>query len=94
MLATPTSAYLPPGTECAATGGIGPGAWERLRPGLRWRNLRHCLKGEPAMSPEENKEIVRRFVEEVWNREHLDLIDDLIAADYAGHDPSLPADVD
>ena len=35
----------------------------------------------------QNKEIVRRFVEEVVNRGRIDLVTDLIAADYVFHCP-------
>jgi predicted ester cyclase len=34
---------------------------------------------------EENKEVVRRLVEEVWNNKNLDLIPELIATDYILH---------
>jgi steroid delta-isomerase-like uncharacterized protein len=42
------------------------------------------------MATEENKTIVRRFLEEVWNREDLDILDEVIADTYIGHDPSFP----
>ena len=34
---------------------------------------------------EANKHKVRAFVESVWNQGHLELIDELVAADYIGH---------
>ena len=34
---------------------------------------------------EQNKAIVRRFFEEVWNRNNLDLADELLAVDYVDH---------
>ncbi len=37
-----------------------------------------------------HKEIVRRLVEGVWTERNLDIIDDLVAGDYVGHDPSQP----
>lgn len=36
-----------------------------------------------------NKRKVQLFVEAVWNRGRLELIDQLVAADYVGHVPSL-----
>jgi steroid delta-isomerase-like uncharacterized protein len=41
------------------------------------------------MSSEQNKTIVRRAVEEPW-KGNLDVIDELIARDYVGHDPANP----
>ena len=38
---------------------------------------------------EKNKEIVRRFVKEVWNDGRLDVADDVLAANYIEH-PSTP----
>lgn len=40
------------------------------------------------MSPEENKAIVRRSVDEFWNTGNLAAIDELYAPSYVGHDPS------
>ncbi len=39
---------------------------------------------------EENKRLVRRLVQEVWNWRNLDLIDELIAPEYVRYDPSWP----
>ena len=41
---------------------------------------------------EENKAVIRRFYEEVWNEKNLDAIDELIAADHVDHTlpPGLP----
>jgi steroid delta-isomerase-like uncharacterized protein len=36
---------------------------------------------------EENKAVVRRFIEEVWNNGNLDVIDELISDDHVDHDP-------
>jgi len=37
------------------------------------------------MSVEENKEVVRRLIEEVWNQGKADVIDELIAPDFVHH---------
>ena len=41
------------------------------------------------MSSEQNKAIVRRLFEEPW-KGNLDVVDELIASDYVGHDPANP----
>jgi len=41
------------------------------------------------MSSEQKKMIVRRAFEEPW-KGNLDVVDELIAADYVGHDPANP----
>jgi steroid delta-isomerase-like uncharacterized protein len=38
------------------------------------------------MSAETNKELIRRFYEEVWARGNLDVADELFADDYVRHD--------
>ena len=40
------------------------------------------------MSIEENKAIVRRYKEEVWNRGEMDVAEKLVAANYVQHGPS------
>ena len=42
---------------------------------------------------DDGKTIQRRMIEEVYNKGRLDLIDDLIAPEYLGHDPALPRDI-
>jgi predicted ester cyclase len=44
------------------------------------------------MSVEKNKALARRYQEEVWGKGNLDLIDELLAADFVDH--SLPAGMD
>jgi predicted ester cyclase len=44
------------------------------------------------MSIEKNKALARRYQEEVWGKGNLDLIDELLAADFVDH--SLPAGMD
>ena len=38
------------------------------------------------MTPQQNKALIHRFYEEVWNNGNLDVADDIFAADYARHD--------
>ena len=39
---------------------------------------------------ENNKAVVRRLIEEVWNKGNLSLADELFTPNYAHHDPSTP----
>jgi len=43
--------------------------------------------GDYAMS-EENKALVRRYFEEIWNKGNLDLIDELFTTDFVRHGPT------
>jgi steroid delta-isomerase-like uncharacterized protein len=45
------------------------------------------------MSTEENKKVVRRWIEEAWDKKNLDIIDELHASDYAGHIVGTPGPV-
>lgn len=38
------------------------------------------------MTEDPNKQVVRRFYEELWNRGNLDAADELVASDYVRHD--------
>jgi steroid delta-isomerase-like uncharacterized protein len=42
------------------------------------------------MSTEDNKALAQRWLEEVWNKGDLRLIDELIAPNYVLHDPTRP----
>lgn len=43
------------------------------------------------MAPvQENKEFVRTWNEEVFEKQNLDVIDDLVAEEFVGYDPALP----
>jgi steroid delta-isomerase-like uncharacterized protein len=52
------------------------------------RRLQRRAKGAP-MGTETNKEIIRRLAEEPW-RGNFDVVDEHVADDYVGHDPSNP----
>ena len=45
------------------------------------------------MSAEENKAVVRRVIEEMFNKGNLDAADELIAPDFVQHDPAMPEEV-
>ena len=45
------------------------------------------------MQSEENKAVVRRFIEEVFGGGNLELIDELFAPHYVLHDPAVPGEV-
>ena len=45
------------------------------------------------MSPEDNKTIVARYAEDVWNNGNLTAVDEYIAADYVRHDPGIPMQI-
>jgi predicted SnoaL-like aldol condensation-catalyzing enzyme len=40
----------------------------------------------PRMAVEQNKEIARRFIEEVWNAGRLEVIDELLSPNLVNHD--------
>src|SRR2546425_11612355 len=41
------------------------------------------------MSTEENKALVRRGIEEVWNQKKVAIVDELAATDYVSHNPTM-----
>jgi steroid delta-isomerase-like uncharacterized protein len=43
------------------------------------------------MSAEANKAVMRRFIEEAWNRGNMDVIDELLAPDFDSH--PVPSDM-
>jgi len=47
----------------------------------------HCKKkGGIPMLTEENKDIVRRAVDEIWNKGNIAVADELLAANFVNHD--------
>jgi hypothetical protein len=52
----------------------------------------HLRGGEEAVSAEENKALVRRFVEEVQSQSNTDLIDEICSPEFVNHSspPGLP----
>jgi len=59
--------------------------------GLRLEESEEKTKrGEHLMSPEENKKIVRRIYDELWNERKLEVADEVIAAEgYVNYDTGL-----
>ena len=51
--------------------------------------LSGCLPGEDAML-EQNKQLVRRAFDEVWNKGNLDNLEEMFAADFVRHFPGMP----
>jgi predicted ester cyclase len=45
------------------------------------------------MSTEENKQVVRRWIAEAWEKKNLDIIDELHAPGYVGHIVGTPGPV-
>lgn len=46
----------------------------------------HCQrKGNNSMSTEENKAVVRRLIEEAWNKGNLAVVDEILSSNYVLH---------
>jgi SnoaL-like domain len=45
------------------------------------------------MMSEENKEKVRRFLQEAFNEGNLGVVDEIFASDYVLHDPANPEEI-
>ncbi len=45
------------------------------------------------MSAQENKDLARRFMEEVWNKGNLNFVDEVTDPNFLSHDPASPEDV-
>lgn len=39
---------------------------------------------------EQNRQLIESYFNEVWNKGNIDLLDELITADYINHSPSVP----
>jgi steroid delta-isomerase-like uncharacterized protein len=46
-----------------------------------------------SVQPQENKAIIRRFLEEIFAGGNLELVDELFAPNFVLHDPSIPQEV-
>jgi predicted ester cyclase len=44
-----------------------------------------------VLTAEQNRAIIRRFLEETWNHGNLAVIDEVLAAEYLSHDPAAPS---
>jgi steroid delta-isomerase-like uncharacterized protein len=50
-----------------------------------------CAEETSSMDvAEQNKEIVTRYFEEVWNQGKLDVLDELLSPSYINHSPGMP----
>ncbi|MGZ8688734.1 MAG: ester cyclase [Gaiellaceae bacterium] len=58
---------------------------------LALRRTRRTEGGAPVVSA--NKEIIRRVVDGVWMDRNFAVVDELIAQDYVGHDPTQPEQI-
>ena len=45
------------------------------------------------MSAQENKDLARRFMDEVWNKGNLNFIDEVTDPNFVSHDPAGPEDM-
>ncbi len=63
--------------------GVAAGALRRLRGATR----------ERSEDMNANKELVRHEIEEIFNRGRLDLVEELYARAYVGHDPAAPGPI-
>ena len=63
------------------------GVMPTTREGYTWGEPSE-VTGAPG-TPEENKAIVMRYAEEVWNQKNLDVLDELMNTNVINHDPVL-----
>lgn len=48
-----------------------------------------CNQVGPAVE-QKNKQLVERYFNEVWNKGHVEVLDELLSQDYINHTPSVP----
>jgi steroid delta-isomerase-like uncharacterized protein len=66
--------------------------WQRVKE-LGRQVLSRGTTEEMSVSTEENKALVRRSFEEVFNQGNLDAIEEIFAPDYVLHDPTSPKEI-
>src|SRR5215213_8585649 len=66
--------------------------WQRVKE-LGRQVLSKGTTEEMSVSAEENKALVRRSFEEVFNQGNLDAVEELFAPDYVLHDPTSPEEI-
>lgn len=66
--------------------------WQRVKE-LGRQVLSRGTAEEMSVSAEENKVLVRRSFEEVFNQGNLDAIEEIFAPDYVLHDPTSPEEI-
>src|SRR5262245_21007458 len=57
---------------------------------IHGRHRRSWRKERRSMSIEENKQLVLRWREELWNKRNVDALDEMCAPDYVGHIAGFP----
>ncbi len=66
--------------------------WQRVKE-LGRQVLSRGTTEEMSVSAEENKALVRRSFEEVFNQGNLDAVEEIFAPDYVLHDPTSPEEI-
>jgi steroid delta-isomerase-like uncharacterized protein len=66
--------------------------WQRVKE-LGRRVLSRGTTEEMSVSAEENKALVRRSFEEVFNQGNLDAVEEIFAPDFVLHDPTSPEEI-
>jgi steroid delta-isomerase-like uncharacterized protein len=65
-----------------------------LKPGAKIKESHPLEKKEKStMSTEENKQLVLRWKDEIWNKRNVNIVDELYAPDYVGHISGTPGPV-
>jgi steroid delta-isomerase-like uncharacterized protein len=66
--------------------------WQRVKE-LGRQVLSRGTTEEIGVTAEENKALVRRSFEEVFNQGNLDAVEEIFASDYVLHDPTTPEEI-